>query len=431
MNFLDAKLAAFFAGYDFDVGGPDVEAMSKSLFYDLHSGLEKCENNFTQEMLPTWIRVQNPTDKRIIVLDAGGTNFRSYLIEIKNGYAKILKSKVGELPATKSNLTKNEFFEAIADSIEYLKNSAEKISFCFAYALKMTSEKDAVVLRMSKQIKVEGIIGALVGESLFEVLKKRGWVNLQKVSVVNDTVAALLSGLSLGKNFSSYIGMILGTGFNIAYEESEPIKKLKTDEQLLEQIIVCETAKTNKIVSSNFDVQLRESTFDKNICKLEKMCGGAYLGDLISIAIRQACYDKIFSENVSATFQNCTFDFKTINEFLLGEKNSENKISSLLKESSATEDDVYLLKQITLQFINRTARIITSALISVALKTKKGLDSKKPICIVTEGTTFRKTYRLKDMVEKLLYEHLTKKYSIYFELHSIENAVAIGTAYFS
>lgn len=430
MKFLDTKLAAFFARYNFDIEGPSIDSASAALLYDLKLGLEKSESPFTQEMLPTWIKAKKPNNKRVIVLDAGGTNFRSYLIEIKDNAVKILQSKKGSLPATETSLTKDEFFEAIADRIEYLRDLAENINFCFAYSVQMTGEKDAIVLRMSKQIQVSGILGSKVGASLFEVLKKRGWKNLKKVSVINDTVAALLSGLLLKKHFSSYIGIILGTGFNIAYIESNHIKKLTKEQQLKDQIIVCETAKTNRVVASDFDIELQDTTIDKNTCKLEKMCSGAYIGDLISICFKRACLEKIFTENINANLYKYNFSFKTINEFLSDENTTQNEITILLQNLSADIGDVNLLKGIAQAVINRAARIVAATLIATALKSEKGKTADAPICIVAEGTTFKKAFGLKSKVQEILNETLTKKHGIFFELHEVENAVAFGTAFF-
>lgn len=431
INFLDAKSAAFFASYNFDICGPSIDASSQALYYDLHAGLEIQRGEYTQEMLPTWILAQKPCDKQVIVLDAGGTNFRSYLIEIKNGEAKILKEKKERLPALEHHCNAEEFFALLGEKIAYLKDQADTIHFCFAYALEMTPEKDARVLRMSKEVLVEGIVGKLVGASLFAALKKQGWKKLQKVSVINDTAAALLSGLSLNKNFSSYIGMILGTGFNIAYEEAEHIEKLAPEQELLKQIVVCETAKTNKIAASDFDRELQKMTSDKTLCKLEKMCSGAYLGDLISIAVKHACTDGIFSKQFSAKFACANFNFQAINEFLKSNAPPENEVVRLIKNAAASETDIYFLKQIARQMINRTARIVTAALTAVALKTKAGSDPHKPLCIVAEGTTFAKADGLKDTVLRLLKENLRKKHGIHFELYEIPNAVAIGSAFLS
>ena len=426
MYTFESKLAAFFARHNFDIEGPHVQSTSLALLYDMQLGLTSGEHTFTQEMLPTWIQVHQPCDKKCIVLDAGGTNFRSYLVELKNGDATILKSHKGMLPATQHEQTAEQFFDAIAENIEYLKNESDTIHFCFAYAINMTPHKDATVLRMSKQVNVSGILHKHVGASLFEALQKRGWTSLKQVLVLNDTVAALLSGLSLQKNFSSYIGLILGTGFNIAYIESEQIPKLRNDKQVVPQIIVCESAKTNRVVASDFDKSLQEQTDDGALCKCEKMCSGAYLGKLISICLHAACNDGLFSAACATQLLSAEYSFRSINEFLWEE--AENEITRIC--TNATADDVKLIRAISTEVLRRAARIVASALTAVALKTKAGTDPAQPICIVAEGTTFKKAFGLKEQVQACLEEHLTKAHGIYFELHEVDEAIVTGSAYF-
>ncbi len=426
----DAKCAAFFARHNFDPAAPSVEHTATALWYDLYAGLASSDAPHTQEMLPTWITVDKVQDKKVIVLDAGGTNFRSFLVEIKAGQAEILKAQRGKLPAVERELTKDEFFESIAESIDYLKDAAAEIHFCFAYALEMTPEKDARVLRMSKEVQVRGILHTPVGASLFAVLQKRGWKRVKNVFVINDTAAALLSGLSLNKTYSSYIGMILGTGFNIAYIESEPIPKLSAAEQCLGQIVVCETAKTNRIAASDFDAELQAASLNGSTCKLEKMCSGAYLGELISIALRCACSEGLFTDGVAQILEKQHFDLKTINEFLLGENQAKNAMRNLLQTAGATADDTYFVREIGAAFLKRVARIVAAALSAVAVKTGQGRNPEKPICIVAEGTTFAKSYAIKEEVCRILQETLTEKRGIFFELHEIDHAVALGTAFF-
>ena len=61
--------------------------------------------------------------------------------------------------------------------------------------------------------------------------------------MLNDTVAALLAGHAIapvGKKYSSYIGLILGTGLNAAY--IQPAR-----EGIAKQIVVCESGKTKAV----------------------------------------------------------------------------------------------------------------------------------------------------------------------------------------
>ena len=122
------------------------------------------------------------------------------------------------MPGLERELSKAEFFDAIADKIEYLKNRADRIGFCFSYSMIITREGDGIPNSLSKEIKASEVVGVPVGATLRQVLEKRGWNTISHIALLNDTVAALLAGAA-GNNgtYSSYIGFILGTGMNGAY----------------------------------------------------------------------------------------------------------------------------------------------------------------------------------------------------------------------
>lgn len=432
MNEIDNKLAHFFARHNFDIAGPSIDQAADALYYDAQLGLQTVATADStaaiQEMLPTWLTVEVPTDKKVIVIDAGGTNLRSFLVQVKSHSAVIINQKKATLAAAYQNLSAAEFFESIAEHIDWLKDSANSIHICFGYAIIMHENNDASVFRMSKEVHVSGIEGALIGDSLVQALYRRGWKKPLRACVINDAAAVLLSGLSLGKEYAGYIGCILGTGFNVAYREPEPIPKLPQGKQCINQIVVCESAKTNAIVASDFDTEVQLTTAGGRLCKLEKMCGGEYLGKLISTAIHAACGENLFSSGFASRF-TADFDFKTINEFLTGENGSENQVVKLC--STAERSDTEMLSRVSQAFITRAARIVAAELIAVALRTACNTTPEHPLCIVTEGTTFNKARNLQTTVSRTLYEHLTQKHGIYFELHSIENATAIGTAFIS
>ena len=68
------------------------------------------------------------------------------------------------------------------------------------------------------------VVGSEVGKCLKEELQNNGWNTIKRITLCNDTVAALLAGAACateGDRFSSYIGYILGTGMNAAYIQPE------------------------------------------------------------------------------------------------------------------------------------------------------------------------------------------------------------------
>ena len=74
-----------------------------------------------------------------IVIDAGGTNFRSCLVTKTADGLEISDFQKTLMPAIDRELNRQEFYKAIADNISRLKDRSSKISFCFSYAMAMNS----------------------------------------------------------------------------------------------------------------------------------------------------------------------------------------------------------------------------------------------------------------------------------------------------
>ena len=131
---------------------PDLlESYINSVSSDMEKGLkaELNEAKSGQEMIRTHKSVSNliPKNKDIIVMDAGGTNFRSCLVHYtSDGNPLILDLRKSHMIATEKELSKEKFFSAIADQIEYLKNKSASIAFCFSYAMEILENGDGKIL---------------------------------------------------------------------------------------------------------------------------------------------------------------------------------------------------------------------------------------------------------------------------------------------
>ena len=84
------------------------------------------------------------------------------------------------------------------------------LGYCFSYAAEVEPDGDARLLHWTKGIQVTGVVGQKVGQALRSALGEPG-----AVKVLNDTVAALL-GATLSPQAEQYIGLIVGTGTNMA-----------------------------------------------------------------------------------------------------------------------------------------------------------------------------------------------------------------------
>ena len=433
------KVAAFAGKYGLAVNGPDITSVIDGLLYDMEAGLAG-ENALgkpaAQDMIPTWTNPPEaaPKNQSVIVIDAGGTNFRSCLVSFDGeGNPSISELKKSSMPGIEREFSKKEFFYTIAANLYYLKDRPSIIGFCFSFAMKITPENDGEVLSFSKEIKAKEVVGSLVGKSLSDALVERGWKRPEKVVLLNDTAAALLAGASQavgGRRYSSYAGVILGTGLNTAYIEYGPIAKIagvRTDIPS-EQIVVCESGVFDKVARSEFDTAFDKTTQTPGRYVLEKMCSGAYLGGVASIAVRAACEDGLFSapaaEALTAVKEFTLFD---MDRFLYTPFKTDTVLgAALAKGTQADYDTLYFLLDI---FVDRCARLTSAIMAAAIIKTGKGKNPSMPVSILCEGTTFYKTHNLKERILGYLNTELIQKRRIYYEALSLDNnAITLGAA---
>lgn len=383
-----------------------------------------------QPMIPVYgfLDGKECTDEKVIIIDAGGTNFRSALVTFSKDVGPVISElQVSSMPGIERELSKTEFYDAIADKIEYLRDSTEKIGFCFSYAMKMTKENDGEVLSFSKEIKAPEVVGTFVGKELLDVLKKRGWSKIKKIVMLNDTVAALLAGFSSkeAENMSSYIGFVFGTGINNAYIEPDRIEKIEDDGK--KHIVVCECGMYNNMLLSTFDTILDNESTKPGDSLLEKMCSGAYMGKLAYLIIKTACEEHIFSAPFAVEYKKLSsLKAMDVDEFLKKPDDGETVLGRISKAGCIT--DTKKLIDILETVISRTASIITAVLLATLMKSGEGKEMEKPVCIVCNGSTFWKCHGLVDKVNTLLQENLRGLVHSYYKIVKIENDITIGTA---
>lgn len=437
-------VSAFMARHGFSAAGYDINSVIDGLLFDMNLGL-KCGTgsldsmDAAQDMIPTWGLPPKdaPKNESVIVIDAGGTNFRSCLVTFdENGIPSVSELEKTSMPGIEKELSKKDFFEAIAKNLDHLKNKAKRIGFCFSYAMKITPDGDGQVLHFSKEIKAKEVEGSLVGECLAKALEERGWNKIEKITLLNDTTAALLAGASSatgGVSYSSYVGFILGTGMNAAYIDSDFIEKIANEKDSKgnkapeKQIVVCESGKFNKIQRSEFDIEFDKTANTPGLYVMEKMCSGAYLGPVALIALKKAAKEGLFTNKVAQEITNLPkLELYDMDRFFYTPFNKETVIAKLLKDG--TQDDFDTMYTILDCFVERSARLSASIIAASVIKSKQGFSPCYPVCISCDGTTFFKTHNLQARLRGYLNEVLTVQRNIYFEIVAIDTPITLGAA---
>lgn len=219
-----------------------------------------------------------------IVVDTGGTNMRAALVNINEaGELEIMR---GPLKATVptgrdgQNIDAKQFFLAQAQLAQQLNcPSGLPVGYCFSYPAEILPDTDAKLIRWTKAVNVAGVVGTRVGQQLAEAMAELG-IKPSRVTVLNDTVAALLAGAgSFSGKYVGYIGLIAGTGTNMAsFVPTSNCSKLPKDSWPHEDIAInYESGNFNPPHLSEVDCQLDASTMAPGTQRFEKAVSGFYL----------------------------------------------------------------------------------------------------------------------------------------------------------
>ena len=406
--------------------------------------MQQCCDDFLQEMevglqakgagslamIPTYTQADTAIEpeEKVIVLDAGGTNFRTCVVSFNEQLKPTISSfQKSGMPGVHHEVSAKEFFKTLADQVEPLIDQSDRIGFCFSYAAEITENHDGIPLVFSKEIKAPEVIGMPVGKSLLEELARRGHdVSQKQVAVVNDTVATLLAGKAATgvSPYDGYIGFILGTGTNTAYiERNDQIGKLP-DLNSGSQIINVESGNYD-LIPGELDRRFINSTKQPENYHFEKMISGAYLGAFSQVVIEEAIAERILSEDFAERF----FSIQSLNTTRMSNylemphNRAYDLVSCINNESDATA--LYLILD---AIIARAAKLTAVNLSAAVLKSKMGENPRYPVCINADGTTFYKTENLVRYTEQYVTEFLQRKHHRYIRFVSIDDSPTIGAA---
>ena len=392
---------------------------------EMKNGLDGEESSLA--MIATYTEAGNdiPDGESVIVMDAGGTNFRTCLVTFNDGVAEISDFQKVGMPGAKKEVSKKEFFSILADNIQRFMGKSKKIGFCFSYAAEITPDHDGIPLMFSKEIKAPEVIGKRLGKELLAELAGRGYdTEGMTVSIVNDTVATLLAAKAAYKgDASTYIGFILGTGTNTAYvERNSNIKKLNLTEG--SQIINVESG-CLKLELSEIDEEFMKTTKDSNSYHLEKKISGAYLGPFALFVLKKAAEEGVFSsQSVEKLSEMNDLETKEVGGFLREAGDFSNPLSFF----SANKEDAKNAYIIMRSIVERSGKLTALNLTAAVIASGEGDDPRRPVVINADGTTFYKTCFLEDYVKEYLDQILWKKEGKVCQIVSIDNSPTIGAA---
>lgn len=415
-----------------------IEDELKVFLADMQEGLKNQRVSQGMMMLPTYLTLGEDITKNepVIVMDAGGTNFRICLIEFtQDGSVKVSMVSKLPMPGVETEVSADEFYNFIVDQLEAYLEYSQKISFCFSYPCEIQSDHDGIALRLNKEVKISGIKGTYVGREIKARLQNRGH-DVSKISfvILNDTVASLLGGFYQGRNLkcSSYASMVLGTGINTAYVEANSnITKLSgaknsiVVDQADKMIINMESGNYRVSKLSDIDAIVDSKSVVAGEQMMEKKISGRYQGAQIYYSLREACQEEeLFSEQFKANFAKVEeLESSEVTGFL-ADPYGQGILSQCCYDDYDRENIYYIIDNM----LEIAAKLVTTMIAAIHLQTGAGQNPVKPLAITVEGTTYYKSPVLRAKISRYIQEFINGELGYYNVLMQAEEANVVGSA---
>ncbi|WP_337941688.1 hexokinase [Parabacteroides sp.] len=392
----------------FKLENEQLKEIALSLRQKVEEGLAK--ENAEIQCLPTFITPKNNNiNGKALVLDLGGTNYRVATVNFANDKATIHPENgwKKDLSVMKTpGFTREELFKELADPIGEIKRDVEMpIGYCFSYAAESLPDGDAKLLHWTKGVHIKEMLGQPVGKPLLEYLNERNEPKFTNIKVLNDTVASLFAGLT-DSNYDAYIGLIVGTGTNMAtFIPADKITKLPASIQADGLIPVnLESGNFHPPFLTTVDEMVDACSDSRGMQRFEKAVSGMYLGEILK-----------------STFPLDEFE----------EKFDAQKLTTIMNYPDIHKEKYV---QVAHWIYNRSAQLVASSLAGlISLLVSYNKDIKK-VCLVAEGSMFWSLNRNDKNYNVLVMEELDILLNelgigdVKVHVNKMNNANLVGTA---
>jgi hexokinase len=385
-----------------------LKQIAQDLKAKIEAGLKKDGTEI--QCLPTYITPKTADiNGQAVVLDLGGTNYRVARVDFvkgapaihpENGWKRDLSEMKNE------GFTEEDLFKAQADPIGEINISGKiPIGYCFSYPAESLAGGDAKLLRWTKGVDIKEMLGKPVGAPLLAYLKNKKNLEFSGIKVINDTVASLFAGLTRS-GYDAYIGLIVGTGTNMAaFMRSDKIEKLAPAQKTGGFIPVnLESGNFHPQHLTVYDEIVDANSDNRGAQRFEKAISGMYLGEIFKSAF-------------------------PLDEF--EEKFDAQKLTTMLSYPAAYKEEYVKTAR---WLYERSAQLVAASLAGLLLVLLSHDPAVKNVLLTAEGSLFWSHNRNgKNYAEMVLEEthSLLAEFghsSVKVEILQMENANLIGTA---
>ena len=399
----------------------DVPLTCERFLGEMSAGLAGTHSSLL--MLPTYLSGEGilPLNLPVAVIDAGGTNARVAKVTMTESGPLVEHARVFPMPGSLAEISREDFFRIFAEQLLPFAGECAAIGFCFSFPAEITPDRDGKVLYFDKEVRVRNSEGMLLMEGLCAELERRGVPGLNGV-VLNDTVAALLGGLSQTDPHrrGEVISLIWGTGINVCY--AEPLKNICALQHPRKgsMLINTESGSFARVRAGVYDRELDEASRDPGRHRYEKMVAGAYLGEVIRRTLIGAAGEGLLDGDFASLQSLPTWQA----DAFLTAPTGDNPLARLCRSETDRERVRTVIEALHL----RAARLVCANLAAALIRADAGKDPERPVCIVVEGSTFYKSSLLRPCLEAVMEEFVGSRLGLHWQFVKPENANLVGSA---
>ena len=292
----------------------------------------------------------------------------------------------------------NFLAELIGEAIEGENERQFYLGHTFSFPSSQTDIYDAKLITWTKEFATSGVEGEVVNDLLKDALIRRGIKNVEPVSVINDTVAVLLSAAY--HRSDTFIGSIYATGQNNCYIESsiDDPKNVGIGGMILN----LESGGFMKLTPNRFDKEFDEKSEKPGEQRLEKMVSGRYMGELFGMAL---------SELLNEKGKHYGFSSIDISGILMDNSVAGNRIAAIVKDKIEKEidsEDAKAIKELATAIVERSARIVTATYVGIIWQ-RAGSGEISHQHIAVDGSVYEKMPLVKENIDRALSELLEEE----------------------
>ena len=380
----------------FEVTLPCMRRIKKAMTSEMDAGLAGRKSSLA--MLPAFCDAASGREKgQYLALDLGGTNFRVMLVALSGaGQApRVVAESKYKLKGEQIRGSGEVLFGAIAGYLRrFLKDhaftDAYALGYTFSFPVRLLGIDEGILMKWTKEFSATGVVGQKVVALQCQAFALKGVANVRIVALANDTVGTLQARAALDPDCG--MGVILGTGFNIALRVATRRIKKEIGGYAGQGMII-------NMESGNFPKALPATTYDRQLDRAsgnvrhqlaEKMISGKYLPQLVRLVVLDLIRkEKLFEGRVPPVFAGMeTFQGYHMDTLEAGTPAAVQGLAVELFGRVLTPVERRTLARVCRIVSRRSARV-AAAVISGAL-TRVERRSAKRVTVAVDGSLFAK-----------------------------------------